>query len=224
MNEVVDELLTPGCPQCAVKHLSAALFHVAAGHLDPFEAMLAHPAGVHMCIAAVNLAEVRAGYRSHLWYAVGALVQAEQCAATVPTGDLGRVARDARLLLEQGGEAAAIDALRHLRANTAPSHDEWAVAHFLEAIRELPLMEASIRMDDLVGSIERIRREYFPAELPTVPQADHEASAAASSEGAGEGGESAMATKKAAKKPQVAKSAGKAKAVQACGKGGKCKK
>jgi hypothetical protein len=27
--EIVDELMTPGCPQCAVKHLSVTLYHVA---------------------------------------------------------------------------------------------------------------------------------------------------------------------------------------------------
>ena len=29
MIEVNDELMTPGCPQCAVKHLSAALYYRA---------------------------------------------------------------------------------------------------------------------------------------------------------------------------------------------------
>lgn len=209
--EVVDELMTPGCPQCAVKHLSAALYHraktLAPVMLAPDEYM------VCVCVAYINLVEVRAGYLSHLWYAVGALVRAEEHFAT----GLGKcVAREARLLLEQHGEEALIDALRHIEEGTAPNHADWAAAHFDEAMRELPAFAAEMRMDDLIGSIERIRKEYFDIEEAPV----------ASPEDVGKGGESDMATNKAAKKApaKAAKAAAKGgKAKQACGKGGACK-
>ena len=213
MNGVNDELITPGCPRCAVKHLSAALYHVAkdgAANTRPPD-----PYMVCMCTAYINLVEVRAGYASHLWYAVGALIRAEEHFAV---GIGGCVAREARLMLEQYGEGALIDALRCIREGTAPNHADWAAAHFDEARRELPAEEGEMRMGDLVGSIEYLWKKYLEAPV-------------ASSEDAGKGGESDMATKKAppaflakgkdAKGAKAACKGGKAK--KACGKGGKCK-
>jgi len=211
--EVVDELMTPGCPQCAVKHLSAALYHRA--HLvGGGEDLRPDPYMVDVCVAYINLVEVRTGYASHLWYAVGALVRAEEHFA-VGLGDC--VAREARLMLEQHGEEALIDALRCIKDGTAPTHADWAAAHYAEAMRELPAMQAAMRMDDLIGSIERIRKEYFDIEEAPV----------ASPEDVGKGGETDMATNKAAKAkvdPKAAKAACKGgKAKKACGKGGACK-
>ena len=212
MLEIHDELMTPGCPQCAIKHLSAALYHLAKNRPD-WGLAPADPYMVNVCIAYINLVEVRAGYHSHLWYAVGALVRAEERFAP-RIGEC--VAREARLMLEQYGEMALIDALNCIEAGTAPGHEEWAAAHYAEAIRELPAMQAEMRMDDLIGSIERVRKEYFITE--EAP--------GASAEAAEKGGESDMATKKAAKAdPKAAKAACKGgKAKKACGKGGKCKK
>lgn len=167
--KVVDELFTPGCPQCAVKHLSAALYHraqLAGGGEDLYP----DPYMVDVCVAYINLVEVRAGYRSHFWYAVGALVRAEERMAL---GSGGRcVAREARLMLEQYGEEALADALRHICVETIPTHADWAAAHYAEAMRELPAMQAGMRMDDLIGSIERIREEYFNLPPSTVPGGD----------------------------------------------------
>lgn len=213
--EVVDELMTPGCPQCAVKHLSAALYHRA--HLaGGGEDLRPDPYMVDVCVAYINLVEVRAGYASHLWYAVGALVCAEERMAL---GSVGRcVAREVRLMLEEHGKEALADVLRHIDVGTIPTHADWAAAHYAEAMRELPAMQAAMRMDDLIGSIERIRKEYFDIEEAPV----------ASPEDVGEGGECEMATNKAAKAkvdPKAAKAACKGgKAKKACGKGGKCKK
>ena len=214
--DIVDELMTPGCPQCAVKHLSAALYHRA--HLvGGGEDLRPDPYMVDVCVAYINLVEVRTGYLSHLWYAVGALVRAEEKMALV-IGEC--VAREARLVLEKGGYEAVIDALRLIDEGTAPNHADWAAAHYDEAMRELPAMQAATRMDDLIGSIERVREEFFIT--------DQEVAVATSTEGAGEGGEEAMATKKAVKAkvdPKAAKAAAKGgKATKACGKGGKCKK
>ena len=215
MSEVNDELITPGCPRCAVKHLSAALYHRA--HLvGGGEDLRPDPYMVDVCVAYINLVEVRAGYHSHLWYAVGALVRAEEHFAV---GIGGCVAREARLMLEQYGEGALIDALRCIREGTAPSHADWAAAHFDEARRELPAEEGEMRMGDLVGSIEYLWKKYLEAPV-------------ASPEDVGKGGESDMATKKAppaflakgkdAKGAKAACKGGKAKKA-AC-KGGKCKK
>ena len=214
MNEINDELMTPGCPQCAIKHLSAALYHAAKGVLEkdvsPDEYMTC------VCTAYINIVEVRAGYHSHLWYAVGALVRAEEHFAV---GLGGCVAREARLMLERYGEGALIDALRCIREGTAPSHADWAAAHFDEARRELPAEEGEMRMGDLAGSIEYLWKKYLEAPV-------------ASPEDVGKGGESDMATKKAppaflakgkdAKGAKAACKGGKAKKA-AC-KGGKCKK
>lgn len=167
--KVVDELFTPGCPQCAVKHLSAALYHRA--HLaSGGEDLRPDPYMVDVCIAYINLVEVKAGYRSHLWYAVGALVRAEEHLASKRAG--GCVAREARLMLEQYGEDALLDALNCIADGTVPGHEDWAAAHYAEAMRELPAMQTGMRMDDLIGSIERIREEYFNLPPSTVPGGD----------------------------------------------------
>ena len=214
MSEINDELITPGCPQCAVKHLSAALFHVAqlAGmdvSLDQYM--------VDVCTAYINLVEVRAGYRSHFWYAVGALVRAEERFAP-RIGEC--TAREARLMLERYGEEAIIDALNCIEVGTAPTPADWAAAHFDEARRELPAEAAAMRMDDLAGSIEYIWKKYLEAPV-------------ASPEDVGKGGESDMATTKKAppaflakgKDAKGAKAACKGgKAKKAACKGGKCKK
>lgn len=215
MLEVHDELMTPGCPQCAIKHLSAALYHVARGAVQKDVFPDSYMACV--CTAYINLVEVRAGYRSHLWYAVGALVRAEEHFA-VGLGEC--VAREARLMLEQHGEDALIDALRCIKEGTAPTHADWAAAHFEEARRELPAYADTMTMANIVEAIEAIRSDFFIT--------DQEVAVATSTEGAGEGGEEAMATKKAVKAkvdPKAAKAVCKGgKAKKACGKGGKCKK
>ena len=164
--EIVDELFTPGCPQCAVKHLSAALYHKAIGKAlateQSFKSYM-----IEVCIAYINLVEVRVGYQSHLWYAVGALVRAEElCAVKFP---IVKEIREARLLLEQRGIKAVVDALELLYNRFTPSPEEWAVAHFREAKRELPTFAANMAYSNLIGSIEAIRKEYFELPPSTVP-------------------------------------------------------
>ena len=209
MLEVHDELMTPGCPQCAIKHLSAALYHAAQGAVQKDVFPDSYMSCV--CTAYINLVEVRAGYRSHLWYAVGALVRAEERMAPRGMGEC--VAREARLMLEQYGEGALLDALNCIQGGTVPDRADWAYAHFAEAMRELPAMQDEMRMDDLVGSIERIRKEFFITEEAPV----------ASTEDAEKGGETDMATKKAAKKAPAFLKKEDPKAKKAACKGGKCK-
>lgn len=209
--KAVDELFTPGCPQCAVKHLSAALYHVAQGAVQ--KDVFPDPYMTCVCTAYINLVEVRAGYHSHLWYAVGALVRAEEHFA-VGLGEC--VAREARLMLEQYGEDALLDALKCLRDGTAPDHADWAAAHFDEARRELPAFADEMRMDDLIGSIERIREEFFNLSPGTVPGGEETTKTEK---------EPDMATmKKAAPKGAKCAAKGGKTATKACDKGGKGKK
>lgn len=166
--KVVDELITPGCPQCAVKHLSAALYHVAIGITDKYE--FPDPYMTSVCTAYINLVEARAGYASHIWYAVGALVHAEECAKTSSCA-----AREVRLMLEERGVGALSDAIDCLRRSVAPSHADWAAAHFDEARRELPAFADTMTIGDLIGSIEKIQKEFFPkscnfAEATVAPE------------------------------------------------------
>ena len=220
--KVVDELFTPGCPQCAVKHLSAALYHMAMAHAQAEPAPDQYMTCV--CTACINLVEVGVGYRSHLWYAVGALVRAEEQAAP-RTG--GSVAREARLMLEERGADALQDALKRIQDGTAPSHADWAAAHFGEAMRELPAFAAEMRMDDLIGSIEKIREEFFPKNGFAV------AAVAAEERNTSKEGEPTMATvKKACKGTKCAAKGGKTaksrdnggKPAKASDKGGKAKR
>ncbi len=222
MLEIHDELMTPGCPQCAVKHLSAMLYWRAHTPLVTpngvsFGGTAAILCRTYLAVAKINLTEVLNGYRSHLWYAVGALVAAEECALELGGEDCtAKTARAARLSLEEGGLGAVRDALVTLTCGCVLRAHEMAEAHWMEARRELPGF--NLDYSDPIGSIERIRGEFF----------DFDEAPAASDEKAEKGGEGAM-TKKTMKKAaaKATKAALKAapakKAKQAACKGGKCK-
>lgn len=208
--EIVDELMTPGCPQCAVKHLSAALHYRAERFAtekyvapDPPPNPFPPPVDrVLLARAYINLGEVLIGYRSHLWYAVGLLQRSEeesQCA-----GGKGAVAREARLILEQKGPGGVREAMQTIHGGTLLCAAEMEMAHLLEARRELPGFNEPFY--DYADAIEKVRKEYFDSAEGTVPEASNNQ------------GEPEMATKKAPAKKAVAK-----KAVQAACKGGKCK-
>jgi len=206
--EIHDELMTPGCPQCAVKHLSAALYHVAKGAVR--KDVFPDPYMTCVCTAYINLVEVRTGYHSHLWYAVGALVRAEEHMAPRMVGEC--VAREARLMLEQYGEEALIDALNCIREGTVPDHADWAAAHFDEARRELPAMADLMSIGDLIGSIERIREAYFDLPEATVAEGENTTQE-----------EPVMATAKKKAVPAKGTKCACKGGKTAC-KGGKCKK
>lgn len=206
--ETVDELMTPGCPQCAIKHLSAALFHRARRRMCPWPPRRGME---YVALACVNLYEVFVGYRSHLWYAVGALAVAEEQVERGAAPDA--TIRDVRLMLEERGLDAVPEALERLVHGTGLYPSEWELAHLEEATRELP--DFKIDGSDLIGSIERIREEFFKG---------FEEAPAASGVEAERGGETDMVTKKAAKKAPAPLKKGDAKAKQAACKGGKAKK
>lgn len=176
--EIHDELATPGCPQCAIKHLSAALAYM----LRPDRKVGPAPAScMWLAVAKINLVEVMAGYRSHLWYAVGMLVRSEEAARC--EGSSCQTARDARLELEERGLDGVGSALRMIADGVVLDADALACAHLYEAVRELPdllVYPLVPTAETLVHEIERIRAEYFM--FDEVP--------AASPEDAEKGGES----------------------------------
>lgn len=209
--EIVDELTTPGCPQCAVKHLSAALMYM----ITPGRHGFAARSMVWLAVAKINLAEVLVGYESHLWYAVGMLQRSEE--AALAEGSSCATARHARLLLEEKGLAGAAEALREIDLGALFEDDEMCKAHLYEATRELPsLLVYPLTPDPeyLMKEIERVRSEFFV--LEEAP--------AASIEDAERGGESDMATKKTAKKAPAFLKKEDPKAAKAACKGGKAKK
>ena len=167
--KIVDELLTPGCPQCAVKHLSAALYHAAELGRVPHRLELPDSI-VLLARAYINLGEVLIGYKSHLWFAVGMLQRAEERALTEVSSTTA--ARTARLALEERGVNGVRDTMRNLMIDVHLGHAVMCLAHLDEAVRELPAFAGEMRMDDLIGSIERVREEYFNLPPSTMPGGD----------------------------------------------------
>lgn len=181
--EIVDELVTPGCPQCAIKHLSAALYHAA--ELGRIPHRLELPDSIVLIARAyINLGEVLIGYKSHLWFAVGLLQRAEERALTEVSSTAA--ARTARLALEERGVYGVIDTMRDLMIDVHLDHAVMCLAHMDEALRELPAFADEMLMHDLIGSIERVRKEFF--DLPEATVAEGETTT--------NEGEPAMATKK----------------------------
>lgn len=220
--KVVDELMTPGCPQCAIKHLSAALYYRAEG----FAIAKQTPTGlflgqlpptsdrVLLARAYINLGEVLIGYKSHLWFAVGLLQRSEE--ESRREGGEGAVAREARLILEQKGLDGAREAMQAIRGGTLLCAAEMEVAHMQEARRELP--EFSDPFYSIVGAIERIREEFFNLPPSTVPggeettqtekepdMATAKKTAPKGAKCAAKGGKTAKATKCACKGGKTAK-------------------
>ena len=176
MLEINDELMTPGCPQCAIKHLSAALYYRAEGFAIAkqtptglFLGQLPPPSDrVLLARAYINLGEVLVGYKSHLWFAVGLLQRSEE--ESRREGGEGAVAREARLILEQKGLDGAREAMQAIHGGTLLCAAEMEMAHMQEAHRELP--EFSDPFYSLEAAIAKIRAEYF--DLPEVTVAEGE--------------------------------------------------
>lgn len=228
--ETTDELVTPGCPNCVIKHLSAAMALLAnARATDLDHPLMEGPFDREIALrAAINLAESRQGYGSHFDYAVGLLVLAE----AVPHCDVycREIYREVRLsLIEHGNDpdtvSAAIDdlvAIAETEISDKCFGQIYAQAHIAEALRESP---ESVRytvagvtcVDDLQRAIRDVRKEFFSDFNEGIKPVE-------------EKGEDDMATAKkapakAAKKEAVpAKKAVAAKATKAACKGGKSKK
>ena len=207
--EIVDEIMTPGCPNCYIKHLTAALACMA---INMFDYVRVPYADVTVARALINLVEAREGYVSHRDLAIGLLAHAE-----IISMDDGCVnLREIRVGLMTGDP----DAERRLLGRVSP--EALFVAHLKEAERELPDGPLPVAMtcelscvvipsidqrtaDGILSSIAEVRKEYF--DLPTVGE-----ETTTKEEG---GQEMACAKKTAVKKAP-------AKATQAACKGGKC--
>ena len=205
--EVVDELDTPGCPQCAVKHLCAALSY-AADHNNGDEQM-----GSEFILAAralINLTEAIVGYRSHVDFAIGLLERAER-EALMQRGGLGFATKVRTLRLacisqrfDEAGEAVLA-----VHAELHPASYMWA--HLVEAARELPGMHlptGNPAVPEIQGLLQAVREEYF--NLPPVTVSGGEQTQT--------GKEPDMATKKTSAKKAACKG------TKCACKGGKTKK
>lgn len=193
--EIVDELMTPGCPNCARKHLSAAVERVVDG-LNVQDRRNADVLAI-LARAYINFIEAAEGYLSHRDYAVGLLVAAEERLVRRGDTEYAKTIRAIRTDLMENPtdlEALYIECV-----------DRLALAHIHEAFRELPELSYEFdrncfgscsqeTVDKLVAMIRWIDERYFLIK-PEEP---------------GKGGESTMAcgTKK--------------KTVKAACKGGKC--
>ena len=192
--EIVDELMTPGCPNCARKHLSAAVERVVDG-LNVQDRRNADVLTI-LARAYINFIEAAEGYLSHRDYAVGLLVAAEERLVRRGDTEYAKAIRAIRTGLMENPtdlEALYIECV-----------DRLALAHIHEAFRELPELSYEFdrncfgscsqeTVDKLVAMIRWIDERYFIIK-PEEP---------------GKGGESTMAC-------------GTKKTVKAACKGGKC--
>lgn len=236
--EIVDEILTPGCPNCAIKHLSAAIAYAAVDSMPDYDLPVW---AVNEARARINAVEFLEGYTSHFELAVGFLELAEEEACSVGVNGNARVIRERRTRLMASKDARNVSAFV---ASIAPGCKLMATAHIAEALREMP-NDAEFRkilLDHFTGkcdtkaelvaclrsAIEHVRREYFDLPEPAVGEGEQENK-----------GETDMATTKktpakkatcgackggktAAKAP--AKKTATKDATKAACKGGKCSK
>lgn len=190
-SDLVDELITPGCPRCAVKHLTAALTYLTApvscdGSQQEIDFKLSLdgcPGSVAVAKAHINLIEVLEGYWTHLPFAVGWLQVAEENLVAEPIVDTIRHIR-CRLIMD-GTRDAIADAAFQLADILLSYRYARTIAHVDEALRELPplshpdhglmkrltpsnpvehddIMDIRRKFAEYVGkSVEWINDEYF---------------------------------------------------------------
>lgn len=204
--EIVDELMTPGCPNCALKHLSAALAALPDAHQEEGQCTRG---AVLKARAFINFVEALEGYESHWDYGVGLLIRAEEFYASHSDEEAElktlRTQRCAAML------ATTRDERREALGAFAPVPCELVDAHIAEAIRELPcmaphyveLITGGLKLVDVIISlIKWVKKEYF-SDFETK---DNE-----------EKGGKTMATKKiTAKKPAAGKCTAKKAAAGKC--------
>ena len=133
LQPINDELMIP-CAFCARKHLSAAIAHYADS--GKFAGSMQYH-GILVARALINLCEAEEGYDSHLPFAVGLLVKAEQ-ECTDP-GARG-VIRGFRL-------AVCESKYDFVFPGIYPTELEWYRAHVLEAEREYPDIRTAVERE-----------------------------------------------------------------------------
>lgn len=133
MQEINDELMIP-CAQCARKHLSAAIGYYADAVPNEAEAYELKEWKVLFARGLVNLCEATEGYASHLPFAVGLFVKAEEAARNAETRKAIREFRTAVVAGKWPQVPAGFDIY--------PSSLDWYHAHLQEAEREFPELSA----------------------------------------------------------------------------------
>lgn len=164
--DTVDELMTPGCPNCAVKHLSAALAYFVDAGNEKYETGDLGDASVLVGRAVVNLIESMNGYPSHFDFAIGLIERAEETftftftyTQPVSSSIVGRL-RKIRLALTDGTMSASLGAAE-LYSFARPYG--MMLAHVAEALRELrsiPL-PSTLTAEWFRDTIAEVKKEYF---------------------------------------------------------------
>lgn len=132
MLEVNDELMMP-CAQCCKKHLSAAIAYYCVAKSD-IPTSYGH---VLAARALINYAESLSGYKSHLPFAMGLLVMAEE-ADPYHQRDLAIACRETRLQLAEGS-------LTPTGVFAYPfEYSDMYQAHLDEAYREFPSIRTAV--------------------------------------------------------------------------------
>ena len=132
--EINDELMIP-CAQCCRKHLSAAIAHYADSNAN--RGSVINYREVLVARALINLCEAEEGYDSHLPFAVGLLVKAEQECTDSETRNVIRGLR-----LDVCGGKCYYDL-----PYVYPTELEWYRAHVLEAEREYPDIRTAVERE-----------------------------------------------------------------------------
>ena len=160
--EAVDELMTPGCPNCAVKHLSAALAYFVDEGNAKCEAFDLDDALVFVGRAVVNLIESLNGYPSHFDFAIGLIERAEEkfTFAWSANSQIVGWLRKIRLALTDGTMPAG----RGAEELHSIAHPCWMMlAHVAEALRELRGIPPPVTLtaEWFRDTIAEVKKEYF---------------------------------------------------------------
>lgn len=162
--EIVDELMTPGCPNCAVKHLSAALAHWVEQGSKVSTVDYEDEVSVLLARAYINLVEASEGYRSHLYFAIGLLERAEEfIVSSARLSDEATDIREIRVgLILNGYQGIPMAAIRLLTRLTPAA---LIAGHVREAKRELPgydlLHDTPVTVEKILEALDLVREEFF---------------------------------------------------------------
>lgn len=184
-NEIHDELVTPGCPQCARKHLESALTYlirdgVPSGTHPPLEQDLEIAPSVLLARALINLGEYFIGYGSHIRLVRGFLEQYELATSLDAEWVNARWARNLRCCLSESaqGHVAPLEVHDLLRSPERPfiSSLVYAYAHYKEALRELPDLARPIDLhfshELILTLLDDLESAFFSDPAPEVPRRD----------------------------------------------------
>ena len=203
--EIRDKVVM-ACPNCAIKHLSAALACMADAKNGSYVSVAPRTTTL-IARAVVNIVEHYEGYTSHLDYAVGLMVLAEEAAIAECVHDLAVKLRGYRVDI-MSGEISPSALPFHAASEFGVTVEDFMNAHIAEARRELPELMGEDLTDDekIAAAIRSVKETYFPV----IPEEE-------------KGGESVMAcAKKKAVANKAACKGGKTVAKKAACKGGKC--